>query len=178
MNAFLKNKQCLQWSQRLMSLTNDDIVWYDSALISLDIIDSCGEFSNVPIIGTQGGVNTTLEINIRAWSVQLCSFEAYTIWAKKRDLELKMPYAYERPISLVVDEPSTLPNQDVKELEDALIRMKKEIDMWEERFHALSRKHEELQLETKDKDALIEILEERAVKRQRDPDGLYSSSMP
>ena len=40
-----------------MSLTNDDIVWYDPSLSSLDIIDSCGEFSNVPLIGTQGGIN-------------------------------------------------------------------------------------------------------------------------
>ena len=35
-----------------MSLTNDDIVSYDSALGSLDIIDSCGDFSNIPLIGT------------------------------------------------------------------------------------------------------------------------------
>ena len=40
-----------------MSLTNNDIVWYDSALSNLDIIDSCGEFSNVTLIGTQGGIN-------------------------------------------------------------------------------------------------------------------------
>ena len=40
-----------------MSLTNDDIVRYDSTLSSLDIIDSCGEFSNVPLIGTQRGIN-------------------------------------------------------------------------------------------------------------------------
>jgi hypothetical protein len=50
--------------------------------------------------------------------------------------------------------------------------------MWEERFHALSRKHEELQLESKDKDALIELLEDQAVKRQREPEGLSSSIMP
>ena len=42
----------------------------------------------------------------------------------------------------------------------------------------------ELQLELKDKDALIEILEERATKRarqrerERDPDDLFSSSIP
>ena len=40
-----------------MSLTNDDIVWYDFVLSNLDIIDSCDEFSNVPLIGTQGGIN-------------------------------------------------------------------------------------------------------------------------
>ncbi|KAI5389346.1 hypothetical protein KIW84_074842 [Lathyrus oleraceus] len=53
---------CVPLLYRLMSLTNDDIVWYDSTLDSLDIIDSCGEFSNVPLIGTQGGIkyNPTL----------------------------------------------------------------------------------------------------------------------
>ena len=55
--VFLENKQCLWWSQRLMSLTNDDITWYDSAFDVLRIIDSSGEFSNVPLIGTQGGIN-------------------------------------------------------------------------------------------------------------------------
>ena len=52
------------------------------------------------------------------------AMEAYTIWMKKRALELKTPYACERPMSLVVAEPSTLSNQDVEELEDALIKMK------------------------------------------------------
>ncbi|KAI5436145.1 hypothetical protein KIW84_022556 [Lathyrus oleraceus] len=56
--------------------------------------------------------------------------------------------------------------------------MKQERDMWNVRFHALSRKHEELQLESKDKDALIELLEDREVKKQREPDGPSSSSIP
>ncbi|KAI5436103.1 hypothetical protein KIW84_022519 [Lathyrus oleraceus] len=154
--AFLENKQCLRWSQRLMFITNDDIIWYDYALSSVDIIDSCGEFSNVPLI----------------------ALEAYTTWVKKRTLELKMSYACERPMSLVVAEPLTLSNQDVEELEDALTKIKQETDIWEERFHALSQKHEELQLESKKKDTLIELLEDRAVKRQREPEGLPSSSMP
>jgi hypothetical protein len=106
------------------------------------------------------------------------ALEAYILWVKKRALELKMPYAYERPMSMVVVEPLTLPNQDVEELEDAIAKMKQEKDMWEERFHALSQKHEELQLESKDKDTLIEILEDRAIKRQRESDDLSSSSMP
>ncbi|KAI5429462.1 hypothetical protein KIW84_034164 [Lathyrus oleraceus] len=80
------------------------------------------------------------------------ALEAYTIWVKKRTLELKMSYACERHMSMVVAEPSTLPNQD-----------------------ALNRGHVELQLESKDIDALIEVLEERAVKRQREPEDLFSS---
>jgi hypothetical protein len=48
-----------------MSFTNDDIVWYDSSLSSLEIIDSCGEFSNVPLIGTQGGINYNPALALR-----------------------------------------------------------------------------------------------------------------
>ena len=57
MPVFMENRECLWWSQRLVSLTNDDIVWYDSALSSMDIIDNSGELSNMPLIGTQGGIN-------------------------------------------------------------------------------------------------------------------------
>ena len=51
------------------------------------------------------------------------AFEAYTIWVNKRALELKMTYACERPMYLVVAESSTLPNQDIEELEDALTKI-------------------------------------------------------
>jgi len=154
-----------------MSLTNDDIVWYDPTLSSLKIIDSCGEFSNVPLIGTQGGINynpalarrqlgfplrdkpnnTLLEglfyqegkdpqhlkqKIVHAWHnvhrkgrselgpCNCVALEAYTLWVKKRALELKMPYPCERPMSMVVAEPLTLPSQDVEELEDAFAKMK------------------------------------------------------
>ena len=66
------------------------------------------------------------------------ALEAYTNWVKKRALEWKMPYACEIPMSIVMAEPLTLPNQDVEELEDAFTKMKQEKDMWEERFQALS----------------------------------------
>ncbi|KAI5398874.1 hypothetical protein KIW84_064312 [Lathyrus oleraceus] len=57
------------------------------------------------------------------------ALEAYTLWVKKRAMELKMHYPCERPMSMVVVEPLTLPNQDVEDLEDALIKMKQEKDM-------------------------------------------------
>ena len=59
------------------------------------------------------------------------ALEAYTLWVEKRDLELKMPYPCERPMSMVMVEPLTLPNQDIEELEDALAKMKQERDMLE-----------------------------------------------
>ncbi|KAI5384652.1 hypothetical protein KIW84_071600 [Lathyrus oleraceus] len=55
--AFKENKGCLRWSTRLMSLTNDDISWYDRVYDTVQIIDSCGEFSNVPLLGTCGGIS-------------------------------------------------------------------------------------------------------------------------
>ncbi|KAI5432238.1 hypothetical protein KIW84_036109 [Lathyrus oleraceus] len=55
--AFKENKGCLRWSTRLMSLTNDDISWYNRVYDGVQIIDFCGEFSNVPLLGTCGGIN-------------------------------------------------------------------------------------------------------------------------
>ncbi|KAI5395513.1 hypothetical protein KIW84_061897 [Lathyrus oleraceus] len=55
--AFKENKECLWWSTRLMSLTNDDISWYNHVYDGVQIIDSCAEFSNVPLLGTCGGIN-------------------------------------------------------------------------------------------------------------------------
>ncbi|KAI5402155.1 hypothetical protein KIW84_066563 [Lathyrus oleraceus] len=40
-----------------MSLTNDDISWYDRVYDGVQIIDSCSEFSNVPLLGTCGGIS-------------------------------------------------------------------------------------------------------------------------
>ncbi|KAI5410510.1 hypothetical protein KIW84_055860 [Lathyrus oleraceus] len=137
--ASVENKQCPQWCQRLMSLTNDDIVWYDPCLSSLEIIDCCGKFFNVPLIGTQRGNNYNPALARRQLGFPLRdkpnntqleglfyqeALEAYTLWVNKRALELKMPYPCELPMSMVVVEPLTLPNQDVEELEDALAKMK------------------------------------------------------
>ncbi|KAI5415942.1 hypothetical protein KIW84_041106 [Lathyrus oleraceus] len=120
----------------------------------------CGEFSHVPLLGTQGGINYNPALACRQLGFPLRgkpnntqleglfyqeALEDYTTWVKKRALELKMPYACERPMSMVVAEPLTLPNQD---------------------------------LESKDKDSLIELLEDQAVKRQREPEGPSPSSMP
>ncbi|XP_050893422.1 uncharacterized protein LOC127100335 [Lathyrus oleraceus] len=56
-HIFKENKGCLRWSQKLMSLTNDNITWYSFVYDDVKIIDSCDEFSNVPLLGIQGGIN-------------------------------------------------------------------------------------------------------------------------
>lgn len=40
-----------------MALTHSDIVWYNCVYDGVMIIDSCGDFPNVPLLGTKGGIN-------------------------------------------------------------------------------------------------------------------------
>ena len=40
-----------------MSLTHSDIDWYDRVYDGVRIIDSCGSYPNVPLIGTKGGIS-------------------------------------------------------------------------------------------------------------------------
>ncbi|XP_050915986.1 uncharacterized protein LOC127131092 [Lathyrus oleraceus] len=45
------------YSGKIMSLTHSDIVWYSRNYDGVSIIESCGGFSNVPIIGIKGGIS-------------------------------------------------------------------------------------------------------------------------
>ncbi|KAK2455850.1 hypothetical protein QL285_003266 [Trifolium repens] len=54
--CFKENPSKLRWAQRIMSLTSADIVLYDAAYDVGAIIDSCGEFPNVPLLGMRGGI--------------------------------------------------------------------------------------------------------------------------
>jgi len=45
------------WSEKIMTLTHNDIVWCNTDRDFETIIDRCGEFSNVPLLGTRGGIS-------------------------------------------------------------------------------------------------------------------------
>ena len=47
----------LSWSEKILAFTPADIVWFNPALDLEFIIDRCGEFNNVPLIGTRGGIS-------------------------------------------------------------------------------------------------------------------------
>ncbi|KAK2375369.1 hypothetical protein QL285_076261 [Trifolium repens] len=51
------NPENLPWSQIIMSLTPSDIVWYHPACDVGEIIVSCGEYPNVPLLGMRGGIS-------------------------------------------------------------------------------------------------------------------------
>ena len=57
------NPENLLWSQRIMSLTPANIVWYNAAYDTGMIIDSCGEFLNLPLLGIRGGISYNLTLS-------------------------------------------------------------------------------------------------------------------
>ncbi|XP_050889332.1 uncharacterized protein LOC127094554 [Lathyrus oleraceus] len=55
----------VSWPQRLGSLRSEDLSWYSKEYINMDIIFNCGDFPNVPFIGTQGCVNANPVLSLR-----------------------------------------------------------------------------------------------------------------
>ncbi|CAJ2627936.1 uncharacterized protein LOC123902509 [Trifolium pratense] len=47
----------MPWSQRLRSLSEKDVVWYSRRVDSSKVLLQCGDFPNVPLIGTLGCIN-------------------------------------------------------------------------------------------------------------------------
>ncbi|XP_050877329.1 uncharacterized protein LOC127081086 [Lathyrus oleraceus] len=174
--VFHENKDCLRWSQRLVSLNNDDITWYSSVYDNFEIIDSCGSSimfhflvhkEESTIFWLWKGKN---ELGLKN-SVAL---EPYTSWVKKRAKEFKMKYTYERPMSLIMVKSPTI--EGIDELQEALDRMKQERGDWEGKFHISHLEKVELQKQLKEKDNLIELLKQHVVKRSRGQENLISSN--
>ncbi|KAI5399127.1 hypothetical protein KIW84_064488 [Lathyrus oleraceus] len=173
--TFKENKGCLRWSTRLMSLTNDDISWYNRAYDSVQIIDSCGEFSNVPLLGTCGGISYNPVLARRQLGFPLkdkpnnIMLEGVFFQEDKdpQGLKARMVRAWckihKKDTPMVVVGPSTLPNQGVEELRD------------EDLSRAWIREREELLQQLKEKDALIEFLEHQVID---DPDDAWTSVLP
>ncbi|XP_058783707.1 uncharacterized protein LOC131658427 [Vicia villosa] len=43
-------------ARRIMKLSYDDIIWYPKKFEGVQLFDRCGEFPNVPLLGTRGGI--------------------------------------------------------------------------------------------------------------------------
>ena len=54
--SMLKIEEGLGWSQRIISLSHADILWYSRFMGDVSIINRCGEFPNVPLLGIRGGI--------------------------------------------------------------------------------------------------------------------------
>ena len=54
--SVLKNEEGLGWSYRIMSLSYTDILWSFEAMEDIEVIDHCGGYPNVPLLGIIGGI--------------------------------------------------------------------------------------------------------------------------
>ena len=53
-DAFWDVRKEPSWAPKIMALTHSDIFWYHRAYYDVEIIDSCGSFLNVTLLGTKG----------------------------------------------------------------------------------------------------------------------------
>ena len=51
-----------------MSLSHTDILWYSQSMGDISIIDRCGEFPNVPLLGIRGGITCNPSLTVRKFS--------------------------------------------------------------------------------------------------------------
>lgn len=64
-DPFVENKDNLKWSQRIMSLKAEDIPWYSRVYDGVKLILNYGDFPNVPLLGTKGGINYNPRLALR-----------------------------------------------------------------------------------------------------------------
>nr|AAQ82036.1 unknown [Pisum sativum] len=62
---FMDTQSTLKWTQRVMSLTSYDIRWQSYRMDVKDVVMSCGEFRNVPLVGTKGCINYNPVLSLR-----------------------------------------------------------------------------------------------------------------
>ncbi|XP_050877659.1 uncharacterized protein LOC127081451 [Lathyrus oleraceus] len=90
---FVETRGTLKWSKMVMALTSFDITWANVMHVT-KMITSCGEFSNVPLIGTKGCINYNPVLAIRQLGFSLRhepkarGIEASVCFAKKEKPEL------------------------------------------------------------------------------------------
>ena len=54
--SVLKNKEGMGWAYRIMSLAHTDIIWSTKDMEEVAVINRCGEYPNVPLLGIRGGI--------------------------------------------------------------------------------------------------------------------------
>ena len=54
--SVLKNEEGVGWAYKIMSLAHTDILWSSKYMERVPVIDWCGEYPNVPLLGIRGGI--------------------------------------------------------------------------------------------------------------------------
>ena len=78
-DPFIDNEGNLKLSQRIMSLTAEDIFWYSRVYDGVEIIMDCRNFPNIPLIGTKGGINYNPRITLHQLGYPMVDKSAFEL---------------------------------------------------------------------------------------------------
>ncbi|KEH19387.1 hypothetical protein MTR_8g054530 [Medicago truncatula] len=152
------------WSERIMPLTPADIVWVHAGTNTEGIIGSCGEFENVPLIGTYGGITYNPTLAMRQYGYPMkgrpdslsLSKEFYLEKNDHASLRMRfvqawhsvstafgMPYTLPRLLSSTVPEiPLPLLPQTKEEYQGRLAEAEREIHRWKKEYQKKDQEYE------------------------------------
>ncbi|XP_058787850.1 uncharacterized protein LOC131662162 [Vicia villosa] len=68
---FWSHKEGPRWSYKIMTLTNTNIVWTNNHFCRMKTLDCCGDFPNVTLIGTKGGISYSPVLTRRHFGVPM-----------------------------------------------------------------------------------------------------------
>ncbi|XP_058744294.1 uncharacterized protein LOC131616854 [Vicia villosa] len=66
--SVMRNDQGQKWHRRIMSLSYSNICWCSLSKENVIIIDRCGQYSNVPLLGIRGGITYNPSLALRQFS--------------------------------------------------------------------------------------------------------------
>ncbi|KEH26521.1 hypothetical protein MTR_6g463770 [Medicago truncatula] len=157
-SSFHDNSENWSYSQRMMALTPNEVVWLTPSAHVKEIITGCGEFLNVPLLGTRGGINYNPELAMRQFGFPMKAkpinlatspeFFYYSnaphrtkgglhrcLWVIDRAEEIGMPYPAMRYVSTSVPSmPLPLPPATQEMYQEHLAIKSREKQMWKARY--------------------------------------------
>ncbi|KAI5428515.1 hypothetical protein KIW84_033483 [Lathyrus oleraceus] len=170
-----------EWSQKLVGLTENIIIWYPHGLNVGDMITNCGEFPNVLLIGSKGCINYNpiLAVRvIRAWEKDhfrgqdkgkgvIGDREPYHQWVTRRSQEIKLPFILNPPTQPPPPEPIPVSMEEVEALRATIARLGRENEELQTSFQQVSNERNEIKWELERKKAQLEATEEKVDKEER-----------
>ncbi|XP_058746603.1 uncharacterized protein LOC131619531 [Vicia villosa] len=188
--SVMRNDQGQKWHRRIMSLSHSDIRWCSLSKENVVIIDRCGRYPNVPLLGIRGGITYNPSLALRQFGyarrdgihhmlIQGIVFnyeedpqghrqKFIRAWDMVNRIDSKslgpviVEPEYEEDVPQVISHPD-MPT-DIEELKRSWIQLKEERDTFEAQFRAKEKKVLELTKQLQDEQSINTFL---GAKRQR-----------
>ncbi|XP_050889708.1 uncharacterized protein LOC127094998 [Lathyrus oleraceus] len=165
-----------EWSQKLVGPTENSIIWYPHALNSEDAITSCGDFPNVPLIGSKGCINYNPVLAVRQLGYPITykpddqliegDREPYYQWVIKRSQKVKLSFILDPPTQPPPPELIPVSIKEVEALKPTIARLGRENEELHISLQQVSNERNEIKWELEMKKAQLEATEEKVYKEE------------